>query len=137
MKATAKLSYGPLTFSAELPAKKIPEHPKPVFSFGDLHKLEQAAALWVIERGIMLPETLRLLRAGAGLTGVELARLLDTDKETVSRWEHGKQRFNTAIWNTVADLALDAIQGRTTTRDRLLAMQQAQIAAPREVKLSA
>ncbi len=124
--AIATIEYGALHFSAELPAKVIVGHPRPVFAADDLRRLEQAAARYVIDHGIKAPETIRALRAAAGLTGSQLAELLGVDKSHVSRWENGKADPGVALWNTVADLAMDVMEGSTRTIDRLRATQTEQ-----------
>jgi hypothetical protein len=58
------------------------------------------------------------LREG-GLTSKELATLLGKEPETVSRWSKEKQPFDAATWATVAAIVVDAVEGKTTTRDRL------------------
>ena len=124
MHATATLIYGSITFVAELPSFTIPEAPGKVFFEGtDLRALESAAARWIIDHGVTAPETIRALRAGAGLTGSQLAELLGVDRSQVSRWENGKADPGVALWNTVAQLALDAMDGSTRTADRLRATQ--------------
>jgi len=124
MLATATLVYGPVTFVAELPALTIPEAPGKVFFHGpDQRALENAAARWIIDHGVTAPETIRALRAGAGLTGSQLAELLGVDRSQVSRWENGKADPGIALWNTVAQLALESMEGSTRTVDRLRATQ--------------
>ncbi len=125
-RATLTLIYGGLSFSAELPAMMVEGHPKPVFRGTDIGLLENAAARWIIEHGTNAPETIRALRAAAGLTGAQLAELLGVDKSHVSKWENGKSDPGVALWNTVADLAIDAMEGSTRTVDRLRATQTEQ-----------
>lgn len=124
MKAIATLSYGSLSFSMELPAKRLPDLPnKTFFKAADLQKLERAAAFWIIEHGVTEPATLRALRAAAGLTGVQLAELLGVDKSQVSRWESGKYDPGVAMWNLVADLALENMRRQISPRARLEAVR--------------
>ena len=89
----------------------------------DLGILERAAAAWIIQHGIKAPETIRALRAAAGLSGSQLAELLGVDKSHVAHWEIGEVDPGVAVWNTVADLAMDAMEGSTKTIDRLRATQ--------------
>ena len=137
MKTTAKVGYGPYTFEMELPAFEHPKAGGKMFvSAEDLHMLENAAARWIIDHGIKAPETIRALRAAAGLTGSQLADLLGVDKSHVSRWENGKADPGVALWNTVASLALEAMEGSTRTLDRLRATQT-EPPAEREIRLAA
>lgn len=68
------------------------------------------------------PDALRWLRKAADLRANELAGLLGVAPETVSRWEHGTRTIDRAALALVASLAFDAIDGMTTTRDRLRAL---------------
>jgi DNA-binding XRE family transcriptional regulator len=74
--------------------------------------------------GAVSPEALRFLRKRAKLTAAQLAELLDTAPETISRWENGKADFVRGTWNTVAALAIEAMQGRDETTRRLRAIQE-------------
>ena len=56
---------------------------------------------------------------GVGPSRSELARLLDVTPETVSHWETGKAPPNRAAFIAVCAMIEDALDGRTTTRDRL------------------
>jgi len=64
------------------------------------------------------------MRKVAGIRAVELAELLDVAPETVSHWETGKHAPDRSTLATVAALALDALDGATTTRDRLRALRE-------------
>ena len=135
-RATLTLKYGGLSFSAEMPAEMVEDHPRPVFRGTDIKRVENAAARWVIEHGIKAPETIRALRAAAGLTGSQLAELLGVDKSHVSKWENGKSDPGVALWNTVAQLALEAMEGSTRTVDRLRATQTEPPLLTGEIKLA-
>ena len=51
--------------------------------------------------------------------GPDLADLLDVAPETVSRWENGHRSADRSVWNTLADLLANAVEGKTTTLDLL------------------
>ena len=127
MKAQATLKYGNLTFTMELPATRVPESKNPIFNGADVQRFEQEAAKWVITNAAVSPETFRLLRSAAGLTQTQLAELLDSDKETISRWENGRNAFALGTWYILASLATDAMKGKTTTRDWLRNAQRAKM----------
>jgi putative zinc finger/helix-turn-helix YgiT family protein len=71
------------------------------------------------DAGVFTGEALRHMRKALGLRATELARLLDVTPETVSHWETGKVPPNRAAFIAVCAMIQDAIDGRTTTRDRL------------------
>jgi len=55
----------------------------------DTDPLDQALALVERRRRLPPPKMRRLVRETAGLTQTDLARALDVDRATVSRWESG------------------------------------------------
>lgn len=98
--------------------------------------LELAAARWLAEHGFSSGEEIRFMRKAAGLRAADLAELLAVSAEAVSHWETGKHRPDLGTLATIAALALDRIDGRTTTRDRLRALSKP-TGAPKAVKLNA
>jgi hypothetical protein len=130
MKALATLKCGSLTFTAELPATRVPESENPVFDGPDVQRFEREAAKWVIANAAISPDTFRLLRGAADLTKAHLAELLiDCDEDVISHWEDGEGVASDPpmlpFWHIVASLATDAMAGETTTRDWLKRARQA------------
>jgi putative zinc finger/helix-turn-helix YgiT family protein len=82
-------------------------------------RFELAACRELANAGVHTGEAIRLMRKALHLRAADLARLLDLTPETISHWETGKCRPNRAAFVTLAALIQDAIDGRTTTRDRL------------------
>lgn len=76
----------------------------------------------LLDAGSTDPKAVTWLRKAAGLRGNELAALLAVAPETVSRWEHGARTIDRAALAILGSLALDALDGVTTTRDRLRAL---------------
>jgi putative zinc finger/helix-turn-helix YgiT family protein len=71
------------------------------------------------DRGIHGGDVVRHLRKALGFRAADLARLLGITPETVSHWETGKAPAARAAFVALAAMAEDALDGRTTTRDRL------------------
>jgi len=85
----------------------------------DLGRAELIAAGRLIETGARSGALLSWTRRSLGLLATDLAALLGVTAETVSRWENDRVEPEPAVWNVVADLVDDRIQGRTRTQDRL------------------
>lgn len=85
----------------------------------DLGRAELIAASRLIETGARSGALLSWTRRSLGLLATDLAALLGITAETVSRWENDRVEPEPAVWNVVADLVDDQIQGRTRTQDRL------------------
>lgn len=85
----------------------------------DLARAELLAAREALMRGHWDGPVLRFARKALGLRATELGELLDVSAETVSRWENGHRVAERSVWNTVADLLHDRLEGSTTTLDRL------------------
>ena len=86
----------------------------------------QAAALRVaqrvIEAGMVSGGSFRFLRHALRLQGAGIAKLLEVTPETISRWETGKYEVDRFAWVLLAEMVLDEVAGRNTTRDRLEAL---------------
>jgi DNA-binding transcriptional regulator YiaG len=72
--------------------------------------------------GVHTGEAFRVMRNALRLRAVDLARLLDVTPDTISHWETGKARPTRAAFVAIGALVQDAMDGRTTTRDRLAAL---------------
>jgi helix-turn-helix protein len=69
--------------------------------------------------GVRTGDALRLMRKALDLRACDLARLLEVTPETVSHWETGKALLPRAAFVAVAAMVEEALEGRTTTQDRL------------------
>ncbi len=134
--ATATISLGRFVFIATLPTVTSKVAGTAAFWVADLVRFERAVAKWVIEHGAMSPETFRLLRKTANLSLLELGELLGKDKAEISRWENGYHKFSVCTWNTVADLALDAMGGKQNAAGRLRAIVAAKKHSQRPIKIA-
>jgi transcriptional regulator with XRE-family HTH domain len=72
--------------------------------------------------GVRTGEAVRHMRKTLGLRAADLAQLLDLTPETISHWETGKAPISRAAFVAVGAMIQDAIDGRTTTRDRFAAL---------------
>jgi DNA-binding transcriptional regulator YiaG len=82
-------------------------------------RFQLAVCCELADAGVSSGEALRHMRKALGLRAAELARLLDVTPETISHWETGKASLNRAAFAAVCAMVQDALDGRTTTRDRL------------------
>jgi putative zinc finger/helix-turn-helix YgiT family protein len=85
----------------------------------DLARTELIAASRLIDVGARSGALLSWTRRALGLLATDLAALLGITAETVSRWENDRVEPEPAVWNVVADLVDDRLEGSTRTRDRL------------------
>jgi len=84
-----------------------------------LEAFELIVAGFLAQHGASSPGSLRFMRKAIGLPAGELAELLDVTRETVSRWENGKQPLERRALAIVGGLVLDRLDGKTRTLDRL------------------
>ncbi len=85
----------------------------------DLARAELIAASRLIDAGARSGALLSWTRRSLGLLATDLATLLGVTAETISRWENDRVEPERAVWNVVADLVDDWLEGRTRTQDRL------------------
>jgi helix-turn-helix protein len=90
------------------------------------------------DRGIHGGDVVRHMRKALGLRAADLARLLGITPETVSHWETGKAPSARGAFVALAAMTEEALDGRTTTRDRLeLLCQERRFPRAVEVRLRA
>lgn len=113
-------TLGGVRMSVEVPAQTCRNCGERFIRAADLGAAEGAITYALVARGIGGADVARWLRKGAELRVDELAVLLGVTAEAVSRWEQapGPDRATIAV---LGDLAVDALNGRTTARDRLQA----------------
>lgn len=128
---TTELSttFGAQVFVATVPAEVCGTCGEAIVTSATLGAYENTVTRALIASGASDGKALKWVRKSAGLTGVELARLLGVAPETVSRWENNAQVPDRAAVALLGALALDALEGRTTTRDHLDALARAVTAA--------
>lgn len=82
---------------------------------------DAAVTRHLVQFGTMEPTALVWLRKGAGLSTAALAELLDLAPAMVVAWESGAVAIDRTSRVLLGALAVEALDGVTTTRDRLLA----------------
>ncbi len=90
-----------------------------IVSGEDLGRSELIASRKLIDAGARSGVLLSWTRRSLGLLATELAALLGVTAETISRWENDRVSPEPAVWNVIADLVDDRLEGRTRTQDRL------------------
>jgi DNA-binding XRE family transcriptional regulator len=92
-----------------------------VLNGADLGRAELLAGAEALARGLRDGGTFKFIRKALGMRAAELGDLLDVSPETVSRWENGHRAAERSVWNTLADLVADRLEGTDTTLARLKA----------------
>jgi YgiT-type zinc finger domain-containing protein len=110
---------GGQTFVAELPAVVCPKCSEALVSHETLGAFEHAVARHLAEHGPANGDTFRYMRKAVGIAAKDVAELLATTPETVSRWENGARDVDLWAWTTLGSIVLDELEGRTATRDRI------------------
>jgi DNA-binding transcriptional regulator YiaG len=129
------LRLGEQTFTAKLPVKLCNKCNESLMSGETLGAFEVAVAQYLARKGPASGENFAFMRKAIGLSGVDLADLLRTSKETVSRWETGKHAVDIWAWITLGSLVLDHVDGRTMTMERLRALRAKELAKTVPVEL--
>jgi putative zinc finger/helix-turn-helix YgiT family protein len=111
-----------LEASVSVPARQCTKCKEAYVDGRVVQRFELAVARELANLGLHTGETFRYMRKVLGLRAVDLAQLLDVTPETISHWETGKVPINRAALAALGAMIQDAIEGRTTTRDRLRAL---------------
>ncbi len=102
----------------------------------DLGRFEVSVAAAVANSGQVNGETFRFMRKAIGLSAVELAPLLDTTPETISRWENGKMTVDRPSWVTLGGLAVERDEERDELFDRLTRLAAGKVSPAKTVKIA-
>lgn len=84
---------------------------------------ELAIAASFAAKGQASGETLRYMRKALGMSGVDLAEMLDVPPETLSRWENSQRPVDRFAWLVVGNLVLEHVDLPVSMKDRLKALQ--------------
>lgn len=120
----------------EVPAAACPSCGEVYVEGAALEQLELEIADAIVRAGIVDGATFRFLRHALGLQAKELAPLLGTTPETISRWETGVRDVDHAAWLALALLAADRRDGRTRARTIVDAAAHEPGALPAIVKVA-
>jgi DNA-binding transcriptional regulator YiaG len=112
-----------IRFVAELPVTACSKCGESYMEHDVLAGFERAVARRLAERGPATGETFRFMRKAVALPAKEVAELLRTTPETVSRWETGGRPVDRNAWTTLSSLVLDEISGGHAVRERLRTLQ--------------
>lgn len=119
------LTVGGRTFAGTARGERCQECGATFVDGAEVEAFEEGAAYELAKDGPVSGETLRFLRtAGLGMRSGELARLLDVEPETLSRWENGKIAMPRVPWATVAAMVIERREGQHETLDRLRALAE-------------
>jgi putative zinc finger/helix-turn-helix YgiT family protein len=111
------------TFTATMPATRCGTCEATYVSGPVLERFELLIARELAAVGERSGEGLRWMRKALGFKANELAALLGVTGESVSRWETGKHPAPPDVIATLAAMADDRLEGRSTTLERLRALQ--------------
>ena len=107
-------TVGGVVYKATMPALRDERTAKILVDGLVLGAFERALAAEVA-RGPVASDALLFLRRWLGLKAQELAELLQTTPETISRWERGKRAVDTSAFALVARIVLERLDGREDT----------------------
>ena len=132
-----------VTFRGRVPILTRAEHPALaaiIDEFGDLSDLrdlerfDAKTARHIRALALRGPETFKFCRKFAGLGVQDLADLLDVDRRTVSRWEHGDVEIPKPVMALLTLLADEHSRGKSTLMTQL---SRPQAKHPREINVDA
>ena len=110
----------PLTTTRDRPdLKDIIERFGELTDARDLESFDNKVVRQIRARSLRGPETFNFCRRSAGLGVQELAKLLDVDRRTISRWEHGDVQIPKPVMAIVALLADEHSTGESGVLDQL------------------
>ncbi len=106
--------------SGEVAARRCTNCSHVVVASSVIERFRLALGCELADAGVRTGEAIRHMRNALGLRAADLAQLLDLTAETISHWETGKALPNRSAFIALAAMVEDALEGKTTTRDRLV-----------------
>jgi DNA-binding transcriptional regulator YiaG len=138
-----KLTLDGVTFRGRVPVlthEDLPELADVIDKFGelidgrDLERFEGKMVRRIQALGLRGPQSLKFCRSFCELGVQELADLLDVDRRTVSRWQHGDVEIPKPIMALVALLADEHSRGESNLMNQL---SRPEVKHPREINVDA
>lgn len=111
------------TFVAGMPASTCKNCGESVIDYTPLHLFNLAIAGKLANLGASSGEAFKFMRKAIGMKASVLAALLHVVPETVSRWETGQRNVDYGAMVVLGAIVLDQLENKTTTLDRLRALQ--------------
>src|SRR5579862_5812766 len=124
---------GGYTYSAEVDALRCRGCGDSTVDAHELMAFELAIAVELARHGPISGETFRFMRKAIPIPAVDLAKLLGSTPETLSRWENETRDVDRAAWFVVGGLVLDAVDGSAATRGRLSAAIHGRKGSPAQI----
>lgn len=118
---TKRIPVAGVEFSATMPVYECPKDESWILPIDVHQEFDRQVLRTIATQGPATGTTLKYFRGFLKMKATELAELVDTTFETLSRWETGAKPLNLLAWHTVAAMALDKLDGRATTVKRLRA----------------
>jgi DNA-binding transcriptional regulator YiaG len=138
-----KLTLDGVTFRGRVPVlthEDLPELADVIDKFGelidgrDLERFEGKTARRIQALGLRGPQSLKFCRSFCELGVQELADLLDVDRRTVSRWQHGDVEIPKPVMVLLALLADEHTRGKSNLMTQLSGPEANH---PREINVDA
>lgn len=128
---------GEQTFSVQIDVLECPKCGHYYVETGALQSLQRSVGKHLAEHGPATGVTFRYMRKSIGMAAKDVAELLATTPETVSRWETAERNVDLWAWLTMGSIVLDTLAGNTVTRDRLQALKSRKLAKTVPIELIA
>lgn len=130
-----RVQIGPRTFTKAVAAKRCELCGETYTAFDELSGFELQVAGELVRECDGTREAFRYIRKALGLPAIELARLLDVNAATLSRWETGEREVPFLARCVLAALVMDRLGGRSNVMEYLERARQPSRRLPRVVRI--
>ena len=122
-------------FKANLQANSCGACGEHTFPAEEVARFEVAVAQKLCELGEHSGEAFRFMRKAIDIKAIELAQLLGTTPETISRWENAKIEVDEGAFLVLGDLVDDYRTGSSRTRNKLAALRAPKQQKPQNISI--
>jgi putative zinc finger/helix-turn-helix YgiT family protein len=130
IKAEHSLSVSGVELRGEVIDDTCPACGYATMAASELERFELNAAAALASHGVCTGEAFRFIRKALGMRAADVAEVLGTTPETVSRWETGQREVDRHVFALLGELAVAAAEGRESPAERFKALASADRVKP-------
>ena len=112
------------SFTAQLPGERCGACGQVVIRGEDVKKFEQRVAVEIAKAGLRTAEAFKFLRKVSGMSGEDLASLLDVSPDFVGYWESGVWPVDPRASSVLTSLVLGRFDGQHAALDCLRVLRE-------------
>lgn len=133
--AAHALTVSGVELRGEVTEDTCPKCGDATMAVAELERFELNASAALASHGVCTGEAFRFIRKALGMRAADVADVLGTTPETVSRWENGQRDVDRHVFAMLGELAIAEAEGRPSPAGRFKALADTDRKVPRSIDL--